>query len=76
MAARDLAPKPHPMKPASRPDQPQNGKAIPVWETLLQIAAEIPDEESAKLPHDAAEQLDHYLYGSPKRKVPRATVRG
>ena len=32
-----------------------------------QLRAEIPPEEFVKLPADGARQLDHYLYGSPKR---------
>jgi hypothetical protein len=52
-------------------DEARNGTAVPVWEILLQIAADVPDEELAKIPHDAAEQHDHYLYGAPKRASSR-----
>jgi hypothetical protein len=31
---------------------------------------DIPDEEFDRMPADSSEQLDHYLYGTPKR--PRA----
>jgi hypothetical protein len=27
----------------------------------------IPDEEFAAMPEDGAEQVDHYIYGTPKR---------
>ena len=39
----------------------------PIWEVVDDLRKSIPPEEFAKLPKDGAEQLDHYLYGSPKR---------
>jgi hypothetical protein len=39
----------------------------PIWEVAAEIRKSIPAEEWAKLPKDGAEQLDHYLYGVPKR---------
>jgi antitoxin component of MazEF toxin-antitoxin module len=39
----------------------------PIWERLAARAAEAPPEEVAKLPADGAAQIDHYLYGHPKR---------
>jgi Arc/MetJ-type ribon-helix-helix transcriptional regulator len=39
----------------------------PIWEVVDDLRKGIPPEEFAKLPKDGAEQLDHYLYGSPKR---------
>jgi hypothetical protein len=41
--------------------------AKPIDEVLAEIAAEIPPEELAKLPPDFTDQLDHYIYGTPKR---------
>jgi hypothetical protein len=43
-------------------------KQKPIWEVFQEIAASIPDEEWAKLPVDGAEQHDHYIYGTPKRR--------
>lgn len=43
----------------------------PIWEEILELTADIPDEEWAKLPVDAAEQHDHYIYGTPKRPTAR-----
>lgn len=40
---------------------------LPVWERIAARAAEIPAEELDKLPADGAAQIDHYLYGHPKR---------
>jgi antitoxin component of MazEF toxin-antitoxin module len=39
----------------------------PIWERIAARAAEIPLEEVSKLPADGAAQIDHYLYGHPKR---------
>jgi Arc/MetJ-type ribon-helix-helix transcriptional regulator len=42
----------------------------PIWEVAAEIRKSVPAEEWAKLPADGAEQLDHYLYGAPKRPSP------
>ncbi len=53
--------------------QPPAGQAAtaptykPIWEVVDDLRQGVPPEELAKLPEDGAEQLDHYLYGSPKR---------
>ena len=39
----------------------------PIWERLAARAAQVPPEERDKLPADGAAQIDHYLYGHPKR---------
>jgi hypothetical protein len=40
---------------------------VPIWERIAARAANIPPEELDKPPVDGAAQLDHYLYGVPKR---------
>lgn len=40
----------------------------PIWEIITELSAQVPMEEWEKLPSDGAEQHDHYLYGSPKRR--------
>lgn len=47
--------------------QPKAVPTKPIWEEIEELAAGIPDEEFLKLPVDGAEQLDHYVYGLPKR---------
>ncbi len=42
---------------------------IPIWEDILELTADVPEEEWDKLPADLAEQHDHYIYGTPKRPV-------
>ena len=39
----------------------------PIAEVLAEIAAAIPAAELAQLPSDFTDQLDHYIYGTPKR---------
>jgi Arc/MetJ-type ribon-helix-helix transcriptional regulator len=50
------------------PGQPEPALAEkPIWEKFEDIAAGIPKEVWDKMPADSSEQLDHYLYGSPRR---------
>lgn len=35
----------------------------PIWEVVVEIGKQIPDEEWAKVPADAAMNYKHYLYG-------------
>ena len=42
----------------------------PLWEVIAEIGRRVPDEEWAKIPSDASYQLDHYLYGAPKKPAP------
>jgi len=44
--------------PATRP---------PIWERFEDASRMIPDEELDRLPTDLAAQVDHYIYGTPKR---------
>jgi hypothetical protein len=39
----------------------------PIWEVVLENMKQLPAEQFARLPKDGASQLDHYLYGHPKR---------
>jgi hypothetical protein len=39
----------------------------PIWEEVLELAAQIPEEVWEQVPIDGAVQHDHYLYGVPKR---------
>ncbi len=38
-----------------------------IEEVLAQLASEVPEREWDNLPDDLSENLDHYLYGTPKR---------
>jgi Arc/MetJ-type ribon-helix-helix transcriptional regulator len=56
---------------AAAPAAPDKAAAAPtrkpLWERAAELRKTIPEEEWAKLPADGAEQLDHYIYGSPKQ---------
>jgi hypothetical protein len=39
----------------------------PIWEEIIEASSRIPDEELEDLPTDLAANVDHYVYGLPKR---------
>jgi hypothetical protein len=50
---------------------PIRGNPLALEDELLALARSVPREEWAKLPADLNENLDHYLYGSPRKPVMR-----
>ena len=46
---------------------PEAHDTRPITDVLAAIAAAIPTAELATLPSDFTDQLDHYIYGTPKR---------
>ena len=45
----------------------ESAPSRPIWDVVLENMKEVPAEQFARLPKDGASQLDHYLYGHPKR---------
>lgn len=39
----------------------------PIWEVIAENMKDVPPEDFAALPKDGASEIDHYLYGHPKR---------
>jgi hypothetical protein len=39
----------------------------PIWEVITNMMKDVPDEVFDRLPKDSANQVDHYIYGLPKR---------
>ena len=39
----------------------------PIWEVIAENMKHVPAEDMAALPKDGASQIDHYIYGVPKR---------
>ncbi len=39
----------------------------PFWEVIDEITSDVPDQIWETLPHDGAAEIDHYLYGTPKK---------
>jgi hypothetical protein len=48
-------------------EAPYDHSAPPIEEVLAGLAREVPQAEWDKLPSDLTDNLDHYLYGTPKR---------
>ena len=46
---------------------PYDPTAPRIEDVLAELAREVPEEEWEKLPDDLTDNLDHYLYGTPKR---------
>ena len=38
-----------------------------IWQEIREIVADVPDEVWEQIPRDGSENLDHYLYGAPKK---------
>jgi hypothetical protein len=41
----------------------------PIWEVIADNMKRVPAEDLAALPRDGASQIDHYVYGLPKREL-------
>src|SRR5260221_4331811 len=53
--------------PVSPPTEEQASDPRPIWEILADSMKNVPAEDMALLPRDGASQIDHYVYGLPKR---------
>ena len=47
-------------------DTAYDSTARPLWELVVEIGAQVPDEEWAKVPSDLSKNVAHYLYGALK----------
>jgi Arc/MetJ-type ribon-helix-helix transcriptional regulator len=56
-----------PQVPAAGREQGEGAAPPGILEMVDELRRQVPPEEFAKLPPDGARQLDHYIYGSPKR---------
>jgi Arc/MetJ-type ribon-helix-helix transcriptional regulator len=45
------------------------GAAVPAWKRVLDIMGKVPGEVFDRMPADGSQQLDHYIYGTPKRPI-------
>ena len=51
-----------------KPKNPQGKSAPkPIWEQFAEAFEDVPDEALERLPTDLAANVDHYVYGLPKR---------
>ena len=47
--------------------KPPTSAGRPLHELIADVVGEVPEEELLKLPADGASEIDHYVYGHPKR---------
>lgn len=52
-----------------RPSEAKHADARPIWEVIQDNMKNVPREDLAALPKDGASQIDHYIYGHPKRNL-------
>ncbi len=58
------------LHPTPAPDEhaaPPPADHKPIWQRFEEASRTIPDAELDRLPTDLAAQVDHYIYGTPKR---------
>lgn len=46
---------------------PESAEARPIEDVLEELASAVPEQEWESLPADLTDNLDHYLYGTPRR---------
>jgi hypothetical protein len=61
------APPQHPSVPSASLEARTARIEETIWGAIDEIWAAVPEEDMRKLPTDLAAQLDHYVYGLPKR---------
>lgn len=54
---------------AAAEEPPPSQATRPVWEVIMDNMKDVPAEDLAALPRDGASQIDHYVYGLPKREL-------
>ena len=42
---------------------------VPAWKRVLENMKDVPDDVFDRIPADSSQQLDHYLYGTPRRPI-------
>ena len=60
---------PEPVEPTGDSPGVHTVQERPIWEVIVEIGAQIPDEVWATVPDDASINYRHYLYGAPKKQA-------
>jgi Arc/MetJ-type ribon-helix-helix transcriptional regulator len=56
------------LPPTLVPEEPiAERETRPIWEVITERVKGIPDEVFDRMPQNALAQIDHYIYGTPKR---------
>ncbi|ETW95527.1 MAG: hypothetical protein ETSY1_30250 [Candidatus Entotheonella factor] len=66
--AAEPSPAANVQRTASEVKEEVNKNAPSVLDIFRETWKAIPEEELAAMPEDGAEQVDHYIYGTPKRR--------
>ncbi len=48
--------------------QEVDANSLPIWEVIDKISSEVPPEAWDSVPSDGSINIDHYLYGAPKKQ--------
>ena len=62
-------PIPEDVEPTCDGSRVHTAQKRPIWEIIVEIGAQIPDEVWATVPADASINYKHYLYGAPKKQA-------
>ena len=62
-------PTPEPVEPTCNGPGVHTAQERPIWEIIVEIGAQIPDEVWATVLDDASINYKHYLYGAPKKQA-------
>ena len=49
-------------------DNGDNALRVPIWDKIEAIMSDVPDDVLATIPTDGSVNVDHYLYGAPKKQ--------
>jgi hypothetical protein len=59
----------HPGHEVTTTVPPPQETSKPIWEQFAEAFHDVPEEDIARIPTDLASQVDHYVYGLPKRQA-------
>lgn len=52
----------------TKADNGQPAGRVAIWDKIEEIMRDVPDEVLASIPTDGSINIDHYLYGAPKKQ--------
>ena len=68
-AHKNSPPSHHPTPRESDTVSPATTPQRPIWEIVVELGAQISEEEWAKVSDDASINYKHYLYGAPPKSL-------
>jgi hypothetical protein len=52
----------------TKPDNGSPARHVAIWDKIEEIMRDVPDEVLRSIPTDGSINVDHYLYGAPKKQ--------